>query len=63
MGPLCYKDKDKFGDTPWCEEKQWVLTAPSAGARFTLGADAACRIITADEVIATIQDPDDIVTL
>ena len=63
MGPLCYKDKDKFGDTPWCEEKQWVLIGRYAGARFKLGDDAECRIINDDEVIATIQDPDDIVTL
>ena len=33
MGPLCYKDKDKFGDTPWCEEKQWVLIGRYAGAQ------------------------------
>ena len=63
MGPLCYKDKEKFGDKPWCEEKQWVLIGRYAGARFNLGDDAECRIINDDEVIATIQDPDDIVTL
>ena len=63
MGPLCYKDKDKFGDIPWCEEKQWVLIGRYAGARFKLGDDAECRIINDDEVIATITDPDDIVTL
>tara|TARA_R110000764_G_scaffold55117_3_gene120402 strand:- start:1142 stop:1639 length:498 start_codon:yes stop_codon:yes gene_type:complete len=63
MGPLCYKDKEKFGDKPWCEEKQWVLIGRYAGARFKLGDDAECRIINDDEVIATIQDPDDIVTL
>lgn len=63
MGPLCYKDKDKFGETPWCEEKQWVLIGRYAGARFKLGDDAECRIINDDEVIATISDPDDIVTL
>jgi len=63
MGPLCYKDKDKFGDKPWCEEKQWVLIGRYAGARFKLGDDAEYRIINDDEVIATIQDPDDIVTL
>ena len=63
MGPLCYKDKDKFGDTPWCEEKSWVLIGRYAGARFKLGDDAECRIINDDEVIATIADPDDIVTL
>lgn len=63
MGPLCYKDKDKFGDTPWCQEKDWVLIGRYAGARFKLGDDAECRIINDDEVIATIADPDDIVTL
>ena len=63
MGPLCYKDKDKFGDIPWCEEKQWVLIGRYAGARFKLGDDAECRIINDDEVIATISDPDDIVAL
>jgi co-chaperonin GroES (HSP10) len=63
MGPLCYKDKDKFGDTPWCEEKSWVLIGRYAGARFKLGDDAECRLINDDEVIATIADPDDIVTL
>ena len=63
MGELCYKDKDKFGDIPWCEEKHWVLIGRYAGARFKLGDDAECRIINDDEVIATISDPDDIVTL
>ena len=63
MGPLCYKDENKFGDTPWCEEKQWVLIGRYAGARFKLGDDAECRIINDDEVIATIHNPDDIVTL
>ena len=63
MGPLCYKDREKFGDTPWCQEKQWVLIGRYAGARFKLGDDAECRIINDDEVIETIQHPDDIVTL
>jgi hypothetical protein len=34
--PMCYKDKNKFGDTPWCEERQWVLIGRYAGARFKL---------------------------
>ena len=63
MGPLCYKDKSKFGELPWCHEKQWVLIGRYAGARFKLGDDAECRIINDDEVIATIDDPDDIVSV
>ena len=34
-----------------------------AGARFKLGDNAECRIINDDEVIATIDDPDDIVSV
>ena len=63
MGPLCYTDKNKFGEKPWCQEKQWVLIGRYAGARFKLGDDAECRIINDDEVIATIDDPDDIVSV
>tara|TARA_R110002020_G_scaffold397572_4_gene607696 strand:+ start:408 stop:893 length:486 start_codon:yes stop_codon:yes gene_type:complete len=63
MGPLCYSDQNKFGNTPWCQEKEWVLIGRYAGARFKLGDDAECRIINDDEVIATIDDPDDIVSV
>ena len=63
MGPLCYNDKAKFGDTPWCEEKQWVMIGRYAGARFKLEDGAEVRIINDDEVIGTILNPDDIVSL
>lgn len=61
-GPLCYNDKEKYGDSPWCEEKQWVLIGRYAGARFKLDEGEEVRIINDDEVIATILDPDDIVS-
>ena len=63
LQPITDADKDKFGDTPWAKEKQWVLIGRYAGARFKLGDDAECRIINDDEVIATIDDPDDIVSV
>ena len=62
-GPLCYNDKSRYGDTPWCEEKQWVLIGRYSGSRFKLEDGAEVRIINDDEVIATILDPDDIVSL
>ena len=62
MGPLCFNDKTKYGDTPWCEEKQWVLIGRYAGARFKLDEGDEVRIINDDEVIGTILDPDDIVS-
>ena len=62
MGPLCYGDTEKFGDTPWCKEKQWVLIGRYAGARFKLEDGGEVRIVNADEVIGTILNPDDIVS-
>jgi co-chaperonin GroES (HSP10) len=63
MGDGCYNDSKKFGDTPWCQEKQWVLIGRYAGARFKLGDDAECRLINDDEVLATIKDPNDIIAV
>ena len=63
QGPQCYKDKARFGDKPWCEEKQWVLIGRYSGSRFKLEDGAEVRIINDDEVIATILNPDDIVSL
>ncbi len=62
-GPLCYNDKDRYGDKAWCEEKQWVLIGRYSGSRFKLEDGAEVRIINDDEVIATILNPDDIVSL
>ena len=61
VGPLAYKDPDKFGGstTPWCEEGQWVCIGRYAGARFKIDGGEV-RIINDDEVIATILEPDDI---
>ena len=63
MGPQCYNDSTRFGDKPWCEEKQWVLIGRYSGSRFKLEDGAEVRIINDDEVIATILNPDDIVSL
>ena len=62
MGPLCYNDKEKFGDSPWCKEQQWVLIGRYAGARMKLDDGEEIRIINDDEVIGTILDPNDIVS-
>ena len=63
MGPQCYNDKSRYGEKPWCEEKQWVLIGRYSGSRFKLEEGAEVRIINDDEVIATILNPDDIVSL
>ena len=63
IGPLAYKDHDKFGDGgSWCKEGDWICIGRYAGSRFSLE-DMEVRIINDDEVIATILDPDDILAV
>ena len=59
VGPLAYGDKEKYGDKPWCQEKQWVCIGRYSGSRFKIDGGEV-RIIKDDEVIATILDPDDV---
>ena len=58
MGPLAYKDKDKF-DKPWCKEKDWVIFARYAGSRLPIEG-GEIRILNDDEVLGTIQDPESV---
>jgi co-chaperonin GroES (HSP10) len=62
QGPLCYKDKEKFPDGPWCKEKQWIIFPRYAGSRFKIEGGEV-RILNDDEVLATIKDPEDILSL
>jgi Co-chaperonin GroES (HSP10) len=59
VGPLAYKDADKFPSGPWCEEKQWVMFARYAGSRFQIDGGEV-RILTTTRYWATILDPEDI---
>mgnify|MGYP003676663443 FL=1 len=58
-GPLAYKDTEKFPEGPWCKEKDWVIFGRYAGARFKIDGGEV-RILNDDEVIAVIQEPEDI---
>jgi len=61
LGPLAYRDADKFGPDgePWCKQGQWVCIGRYAGSRFKIDGGEV-RIINDDEVIGTILDPQDI---
>tara|TARA_R100000234_G_scaffold17963_1_gene9986 strand:+ start:1939 stop:2424 length:486 start_codon:yes stop_codon:yes gene_type:complete len=61
IGPLAYKDPNKFGENPqpWCKKGQWVCIGRYTGSRFKIDGGEV-RIINDDEVIATILDPDDV---
>ena len=59
MGPLCYEDKDKYPTGAWCKEKDWVIFARYAGSR--MGIDGGeIRMLNEDEVLGTIENPEDI---
>jgi co-chaperonin GroES (HSP10) len=58
-GPLAYADTEKFPFGPWCKKGDWIVFGRYAGAR--IGIDGGeIRILNDDEVLATINDPEDI---
>ena len=59
MGPDAYNDKDKFPNGPWCKKKDWVLFARYAGSRIYIDG-GEIRVLNDDEILGTIQDPQDI---
>jgi len=59
IGDLAYKDEVKFPNGPWCKEGDWVVFGRYAGAR--IGIDGGeIRILNDDEILAVINDPEDI---
>ena len=59
VGPDAYKDKERFPNGPWCKEGDWVIIAKYAGSRISIEG-GELRIINDDEILATIDDPRDI---
>jgi co-chaperonin GroES (HSP10) len=59
MGPMAYKDKDKFPTGPWCKEKDWVIFARYAGSRLPIEGGEV-RLLNDDEVLGTIKDPESV---
>ena len=59
MGDLCYNDKDKFSNGPWCKLNERIIFSRYAGSRFKIDGGEV-RVLNDDEVIATINDPNDI---
>ena len=59
MGPLCYKDKEKFETGPWCKTGDWVIFARYAGSRLPIEGGEV-RLLNDDEVLGTIKDPESV---
>jgi co-chaperonin GroES (HSP10) len=65
--PFAVKEKTEGGiiiaqetlDRPWCKEKQWVIFARYAGSRMEIDG-GEIRLLNDDEVLGTIDDPNDI---
>ena len=59
MGPQCYMDKERYPNGPWCKVGDWVIFARYAGSRIEIEGGEV-RLLNDDEVLATVQDPTDI---
>ncbi len=59
MGPQCYKDKERYPEGPWCKVNDWVMFARYAGSRIKIDG-GEIRLLNDDEVLATIDSPQDI---
>ena len=61
LGPMAYKDKDKFSTGPWCKEKDWVIFARYAGSRLNIDG-GELRILNDDEILGVVKDPEDVLS-
>jgi chaperonin GroES len=59
MGDACYVDKERYPKGPWCKVGDWVIFARYAGSRIEIEGGEV-RLLNEDEVLATVQDPTDI---
>ncbi len=59
VGPLAYKDSEKFPSGPWCHEKDWVMFVRYSGSRFNIDGGEV-RILNDDEILACIDEPEDV---
>lgn len=59
MGPQCYNDKEKFGDTPWVKVGDYVTFPRFAGQRFVYKG-IKMVLIEDSAMLFTVQDPADV---
>lgn len=56
VGPMAYKDEEKFPTGPWCKEGDFVLIGAYRGSRFSV--DGKEFIMINDDMIeGTVLDP------
>jgi|TARA_R110002111_G_scaffold4067_1_gene23415 chaperonin GroES len=59
VGPEAYKGKRFENSGPWCKKGDWVMFARYAGSRIKIQG-GEIRLLNDDEVLATIENPEDI---
>jgi|TARA_R100000773_G_scaffold25879_1_gene22559 chaperonin GroES len=59
LGPDAYKDESKFPDGAWCKPRDWVIFGRYAGARLKIEG-GELRLLNDDEILAVIDNPEDI---
>jgi chaperonin GroES len=59
VGPDAYNDKKRFPEGPWCKKGTWVIFARYAGSRMKIDGGEV-RLLNDDEVLATVENPEDI---
>ena len=58
LGEQCY-DKKRYPEGPWCKKGDWVVFARYAGSRIQIDGGEV-RLLNDDEILATIENPEDI---
>jgi len=58
LGDQCY-DKERYPEGPWCKKGNWVVFARYAGSRIQIDGGEV-RLLNDDEILATIENPEDI---
>ena len=58
LGDQCY-DKERYPEGPWCKKGDWVVFARYAGSRIQIDGGEV-RLLNDDEILATIENPEDI---
>ena len=59
VGPQAYGDKERYPEGPWCKKGDWVIFARYAGSRIKIEGGEV-RLLNDDEVLATVEDPEEI---
>ena len=62
VGPDAYQDKEKFPNGPWRKQGDWVVFGRYAGSRLKIDGGEV-RLLNDDEILGTVDNPEDILTI